>query len=42
LRELNMQPWFTVGGLKIEAAWYGPPPAAAPTLVLLHEGLGCA
>jgi pimeloyl-ACP methyl ester carboxylesterase len=36
-----MQPWFTVGGLKIEAAWYGPPPAAAPTLVLLHEGLGC-
>jgi len=39
--ELNMQRRFTVGGLKIEAAWYGPRPDAAPTLVLLHEGLGC-
>ena len=39
--ELNMQRRFTVGGLKIEAAWYGPQPDAAPTLVLLHEGLGC-
>src|SRR5215471_9251328 len=36
-----MQRRFTVGGLKIEAAWYGPQPDAAPTLVLLHEGLGC-
>jgi len=36
-----MQRRLTVGGLKIEAAWYGPPPDAAPTLVLLHEGLGC-
>lgn len=26
----------------IEYAWHGPPPDAAPTLVLLHEGLGCA
>jgi pimeloyl-ACP methyl ester carboxylesterase len=26
---------------RIEAAWFGPPPTAAPTLVLLHEGLGC-
>jgi pimeloyl-ACP methyl ester carboxylesterase len=25
----------------IETAWWGPPPDAAPTLVLLHEGLGC-
>jgi pimeloyl-ACP methyl ester carboxylesterase len=25
----------------IETAWWGPPPEAAPTLVLLHEGLGC-
>jgi pimeloyl-ACP methyl ester carboxylesterase len=36
-----MERWFVVGGLKIEAAWYGPQPDAAPTLVLLHEGLGC-
>jgi pimeloyl-ACP methyl ester carboxylesterase len=25
----------------IETAWWGPPPQDAPTLVLLHEGLGC-
>jgi len=28
-------------GRAIEAAWWGPGPEAAPTLVLLHEGLGC-
>jgi pimeloyl-ACP methyl ester carboxylesterase len=32
---------FVAAGKKIEAAWYGPPPDQAPTLVLLHEGLGC-
>jgi pimeloyl-ACP methyl ester carboxylesterase len=32
---------FTVDGKHIEAAWYGPAPDRAPTLVLLHEGLGC-
>jgi pimeloyl-ACP methyl ester carboxylesterase len=32
---------FTVDGEHIEAAWYGPAPDRAPTLVLLHEGLGC-
>jgi pimeloyl-ACP methyl ester carboxylesterase len=26
---------------RIEAAWWGERPDAAPTLVLLHEGLGC-
>jgi len=31
---------FTVAGKKIEAAWHGPGPDRAPTLVLLHEGLG--
>src|SRR5260370_21499725 len=31
---------FTIGGKKIEAAWHGPKPERAPTLVLLHEGLG--
>ncbi len=30
-----------VAGLRLEAAWWGPPPGEAPTLVLLHEGLGC-
>ena len=30
-----------IGGVSLEAAWWGPPPDAAPTLVLLHEGLGC-
>jgi pimeloyl-ACP methyl ester carboxylesterase len=28
-------------GRRMEAAWWGPPPDAAPTIVLLHEGLGC-
>ncbi|HEX3348621.1 MAG TPA: alpha/beta hydrolase [Acetobacteraceae bacterium] len=28
-------------GREIETAWWGPGPEAAPTLVLLHEGLGC-
>jgi pimeloyl-ACP methyl ester carboxylesterase len=32
---------FSVGGRHIEAAWHGPGPDHAPTLVLLHEGLGC-
>lgn len=29
-------------GQRLEAAWHGPPPQEAPTLVFLHEGLGCA
>jgi pimeloyl-ACP methyl ester carboxylesterase len=28
-------------GGRLEAAWVGPGPDQAPTLVLLHEGLGC-
>ena len=28
-------------GKRLEAMAFGPPPDAAPTLVLLHEGLGC-
>jgi pimeloyl-ACP methyl ester carboxylesterase len=27
-------------GKRVETAWWGPAPDAAPTLVLLHEGLG--
>jgi pimeloyl-ACP methyl ester carboxylesterase len=32
---------IVVGGRRIEAVWHGPAPERAPTLVLLHEGLGC-
>jgi pimeloyl-ACP methyl ester carboxylesterase len=32
---------IVVGGARIEAHWHGPRPDVAPTLVLLHEGLGC-
>ena len=31
---------LVVAGVRVEIAWHGPPPDAAPTLVLLHEGLG--
>ncbi|MFO1117449.1 MAG: alpha/beta hydrolase [Beijerinckiaceae bacterium] len=27
--------------VRLEGRWWGPSPADAPTLVLLHEGLGC-
>lgn len=30
-----------IGGVGLETRWIGPGPADAPTLVLLHEGLGC-
>lgn len=32
--------WMTVGGVRLEYAWHGPAPADAPTIVILHEGLG--
>lgn len=32
---------LTAGGQSLEYAWTGPPPGEAPTLVFLHEGLGC-
>ena len=35
-----MDPSFRIAGKHIEAAWHGPRPESAPTLVLLHEGLG--
>ena len=31
---------LTIGDASLAARWVGPPPAAAPTIVLLHEGLG--
>jgi len=30
-----------VAGRRVETRWHGPAPDRAPTLVLLHEGLGC-
>jgi pimeloyl-ACP methyl ester carboxylesterase len=33
-------PYLEAGGRRLEYAWHGPPPEAAPTLVFLHEGLG--
>ena len=32
---------LTVDGTRLECAWHGPAPDRAPTLVFLHEGLGC-
>jgi pimeloyl-ACP methyl ester carboxylesterase len=32
---------ISAAGSSLEAEWHGPPPERAPTLVLLHEGLGC-
>ncbi len=33
--------FLNVNGKRMEVAWHGPPPSEAPTLVFLHEGLGC-
>jgi pimeloyl-ACP methyl ester carboxylesterase len=33
--------FYDLSGGRIEARWIGPAPADAPTLVLLHQGLGC-
>jgi pimeloyl-ACP methyl ester carboxylesterase len=30
-----------IGGQTVEARWWGPGPDEAPTIVMLHEGLGC-
>jgi len=32
---------YAFDGIKLETACYGPSPAEAPTIILLHEGLGC-
>ncbi len=31
---------IVVAASRLETGWWGPPPSVAPTLVLLHEGLG--
>jgi pimeloyl-ACP methyl ester carboxylesterase len=33
--------FFKVLGQRLEYRWIGPQPAEAPTIVFLHEGLGC-
>ncbi|MBU2550445.1 MAG: alpha/beta hydrolase [Proteobacteria bacterium] len=33
--------FLEVGGKRLETVWHGPGPDQAPTLVFLHEGLGC-
>lgn len=33
--------YLTIGKNKLEIQWYGPASEKAPTLVFLHEGLGC-
>ena len=47
-RAMTAFPWIEgVGGdvfadgKRLEAAAFGPPPDKAPTIVMLHEGLGC-
>jgi pimeloyl-ACP methyl ester carboxylesterase len=37
-----MSQTLVAGGHRLEFDWHGPGPADAPTLVFLHEGLGCA
>lgn len=36
-----MTRWLEADGKRLEWDWWGPGPEAAPTIVLLHEGLGC-
>lgn len=33
--------FLSIDGCRLEYAWHGPAAADAPTLVFLHEGLGC-
>lgn len=33
--------FLSIGAQRLEYCWIGPRPDTAPTLVLLHEGLGC-
>jgi pimeloyl-ACP methyl ester carboxylesterase len=33
---------LAAGGCRLECSWHGPGPEDAPTLVFLHDGLGCA
>jgi len=37
----GVEGFVTVGGKRLEAVAHGPAPDRAPTIVMLHEGLGC-
>ena len=37
---LNDQGQLAIGDASLEYRMIGPPPEAAPTIVMLHEGLG--
>lgn len=39
--QLAPQGFVEIAGARLEYGFHGPQPDAAPTLVLLHEGLGC-
>jgi len=41
IRQIRFDIHLSAGGGRLEAAWIGPRPDKAPTLVFLHEGLGC-
>jgi pimeloyl-ACP methyl ester carboxylesterase len=40
-RQLRGCPSLEAAGRRLEYEWIGPGPEAAPTLVFLHDGLGC-
>ena len=40
LGQAGTRPGIELDGSRLEAAWWGPGPEAAPTILLLHEGLG--
>ncbi|MGI9415704.1 MAG: alpha/beta fold hydrolase [Hyphomicrobiales bacterium] len=33
--------FMEIDRVRLEYVWHGPPPEAQPTIVLMHEGLGC-
>ncbi|MFC1884707.1 alpha/beta fold hydrolase [Thermodesulfobacteriota bacterium] len=37
----NVNNYMTIRGKRLEIEWHGPDPEEAPTLIFLHEGLGC-
>jgi pimeloyl-ACP methyl ester carboxylesterase len=41
VKSQKMMDYLIVGKNRLEIAWHGPGPEEAPTLVFLHEGLGC-
>jgi pimeloyl-ACP methyl ester carboxylesterase len=42
MQGLNSSGFLTIGAADLEYRMIGPAPADAPTIVMLHEGLGCA